>query len=293
MSRAGVRFRLRSPQPNLQLSAISSPRYSLVAPQLSGGGTTNFLRSDGAWASPATGGTGFGSGTISPSYTWQANNTWGQPYSPNAQKGINATGGAWLTLNALSAPNLAAVIADYRTLGVSWVRYEFDMDIISPTCATTGATMTWGNNDAVITALRAANINVLALLNRASGCANGSGPNTQGPTTGANRIAWSNFAAAVASRYGTHGTTVAGGISAYEIWNEPNCAVFWTGTVGADPTSYEALMVSAYAAIKGVDSSGTVVTSGLAQCTTGGAGILCHPGCSALPRQYLFRWAQG
>jgi hypothetical protein len=72
----------------------------------------------------------------------------------------------------------------------------------------------------------------------------------------ASPTAFAKWAAAVAARYGKEG------INYYEIWNEPNLADFWQPK--PDPVSYTADLEAAYAAIKAVDSSVTVLSGGLA-----------------------------
>jgi hypothetical protein len=52
------------------------------------------------------------------------------------------------------------------------------------------------------------------------------------------------------------------GVHAYEIWNEPNVADFWAP--GPDPARYAQLLRRAYAAVKSVDPTATVVSAGLA-----------------------------
>ena len=183
-------------------------------------------------------------------------------------KGINPTGGGWLLLTDLTPANVSAVVADLRALGVQWLRWEVDANNIDPSCGS----MNWGNNDAMISALHGAGINIMALLNQASGCMNGSGPVTQGPTTSAGRSAWAAFAQAVVQRYGAFGNQCKGCIQAYEIWNEPNCAQFWTGPNGADPVNYELLVAAAYAAIKNADGSAGVIAGAMSPCGNGGSG---------------------
>jgi hypothetical protein len=179
-------------------------------------------------------------------------------------KGINPTGGGWLLMNNLSTANLAAVVADFQALGVQWVRWEMDANTIDPSCSSIGSSMIWGSNDAVISALKNAGIRIMALLNQAPNCMNGSSTAATGITTAAGRTSFGNFAAAVAQRYGATGSAVAGGIQAYEIWNEPNCAVFWLPRV--DPANYEALVAASYTALKAVDAAAVVVAGSLAPC---------------------------
>jgi hypothetical protein len=204
-----------------------------------------------------------------PGTMWaMSSNQGATPQAASGVKGINPTGGGWLLMTNLSSANLSAMVSDLRSLGVQWVRWDMDANSIDPSCGP----MSWGNNDAVINALHGASINILALLNQAPGCMNGSGPATQGPTTSAGRISWAAFAQAVVQRYGASGSACVACIQAYEIWNEPNCAQFWTGPNGADPVNYGLLIAAAYAAIKSADPAAGVVVGGMASCGSGGSG---------------------
>jgi hypothetical protein len=52
------------------------------------------------------------------------------------------------------------------------------------------------------------------------------------------------------------------GVGIFEIWNEPNNAIFWQPK--PNPAAYTADLVAAYAAIKRVDPSAFVISGGLA-----------------------------
>jgi hypothetical protein len=82
------------------------------------------------------------------------------------------------------------------------------------------------------------------------------------PTSSAQFAAWG---ATVASRYGS------GGVTSYEIWNEPNSAVFWLPQ--PNPAAYTADLKAAYTAIKAVEPSQTVISGGLAPEATDGTDI--------------------
>jgi hypothetical protein len=63
---------------------------------------------------------------------------------------------------------------------------------------------------------------------------------------------YAHFIHYVASRY-------AGQVAGYEIWNEPDAPIWWTG----DTTQYIALLKLAYPAVKSADPGATVVLGGL------------------------------
>ncbi|MCT7659922.1 cellulase family glycosylhydrolase [Mycobacterium deserti] len=74
------------------------------------------------------------------------------------------------------------------------------------------------------------------------------------------------WAATVAERF-------QGKVSAYEIWNEPNYAAYWTA--GPDPAHYTEILKAAYAAIKGVDDEALVVAGVLG--TVQNSGVTMNP----------------
>jgi hypothetical protein len=80
--------------------------------------------------------------------------------------------------------------------------------------------------------------------------------------------AYARFAAALARRYGPHGTywrshprTPAVPIRLWQIWNEPNLAPYWSRTPAA--STYVALVRAAHDAIKQTDPSAKIVLAGM------------------------------
>ena len=76
---------------------------------------------------------------------------------------------------------------------------------------------------------------------------------------------FANFARTAARRYAPMG------VHTWEIWNEPNLAMFWSPK--ADPVAYATLLRGAYPAIKSVDRTATVVTGGLAPTSDNGKDV--------------------
>lgn len=75
------------------------------------------------------------------------------------------------------------------------------------------------------------------------------------------------FCAALARRYGSHGTFWRGvghprPVTAWQIWNEPNVPAFWPA--GHFAPRYVGLLRAAHAAIKGADPHAKIVLAGLA-----------------------------
>ncbi|MEZ0052775.1 hypothetical protein ABIA30_003797 [Mycobacterium sp. MAA66] len=101
----------------------------------------------------------------------------------------------------------------------------------------------WSNADYIIDQANKRGMGVLATLNETPAWAGPVGSGTPSTTD------YAAYAQTVAERY-------KGKISAMEVWNEPN-ANFFLNPVS--PSNYTALLKAAYAAIKSVDSSITVI----------------------------------
>jgi len=172
----------------------------------------------------------------------------------HAEKGINGN-----ELFRLSPTELTATINSYKTLGVKWVRFDFDWSVMQPT----PTTYNLADHDRVVSALAKAQIKILGLIAYTPGWANGGQATKFFPPTDPTTFA--NFAAFLTARYANNG------VAAWEIWNEPNLAQFWNP--GADPAAYAQLLKQSYPAIKKQSAKMIVVTGGLAQPSTGGGNM--------------------
>jgi hypothetical protein len=172
----------------------------------------------------------------------------------HAEKGINGN-----DLFRLSPTELTATVNGYKTLGVKWVRFDFDWSYMQPT----PTTYQLADHDRVVTALAKAQIKILGIIAYSPGWANGGQASKFFPPTDPKTFA--NFAAFLTARYAGKG------VAAWEIWNEPNLVQFWS--TGADPTAYAQLLKQTYPAIKKQNSRTIVVTGGLAQPSTGGGNM--------------------
>ncbi|MCV7256096.1 cellulase family glycosylhydrolase [Mycobacterium hackensackense] len=107
----------------------------------------------------------------------------------------------------------------------------------------------WSALDSLINAAADRNMGVLAAVTTTPPWAAtpGSAPYYTPP---ANPQTFGNFTGVLASRY-------AGKISAYEVWNEPNAAFFYSPK--PDPASYTELLKAAYPKIKAADPNATVI----------------------------------
>ncbi len=113
-------------------------------------------------------------------------------------------------------------------------------------------TYDWSKLDAVIDAATARDMGVLGVINATPPWAGTLLVGHPDPT------AYASFASAVATRY-------QGKISAYEVWNEPNGATFWSPP---DAASYTELLKAAYPAIKAADPDATVIAGVLGAVST-------------------------
>src|SRR5258706_5457825 len=113
-------------------------------------------------------------------------------------------------------------------------------------------TFSWTATDTFVRAARARGLRVLALPDYTPTWAR-SGPTDKYPPN--NPADFAAFVEAAARHYAPMG------VHAWEIWNEPNNAMFWAPR--ADPVAYTALLKLAGPAIKRADASATVVSGGL------------------------------
>jgi hypothetical protein len=169
--------------------------------------------------------------------------------TPMPHKGISADFGE---LASLSAGDLAARISDLRALGVAWIRLDFDWSLIQPKSE---SQYDLTAHDTLVKAMTAAGIQVLAILDYTPAWANGGQKSKFYPPTKASSYA--GYAEYLVTHYAPMG------VHAWEIWNEPNLAQFWSPA--PNPADYTALLKAAYPAIHKADPNATVLTAGLSQ----------------------------
>lgn len=169
-------------------------------------------------------------------------------------------------LYTLSAQDLDKQIQVLKDAGVTDVRIAVPWVYIQPTSPDS---YDWSKMDAVIDKLHEEGFSITASVT--------SNPAWNGiPLAGAPSPAtYSEFVGKTAERY-------AGKISAYEVWNEPNGALFYTPV---SPESYTELLKAAYASIKENDPDAIVVGGVLGSVKT-------FPGVSMAPQEFLDRMYQ-
>jgi polysaccharide biosynthesis protein PslG len=153
-------------------------------------------------------------------------------------------------LETLSGSERARYLDGVAATGAKWIRVGLYWSVIQPRGRSSYA---WTPFDRIVAAARARGLNVLGVLIYTPPWARPPGADPSTPPSDPSEYA--RFAAAAAAHFRGRG------VRAYEIWNEPNNSSFWAP--GPDPARYAQLLRLAYPAIKGADSSATVVTGGL------------------------------
>ena len=164
--------------------------------------------------------------------------------------------GLFEDLQYLTGPALDRRLDEYSALGVQWARFQ----VIWANVQRDGPnSYDWGPYDGLVQGLQKRGIKPLAVLGtspgwakRAPGCA----ADTCAPADPAQFAA---FAKTAAARY-------TGKIAAWEVWNEPNSAVFYRPQ--PDPNAYTALLKAVYPAVRAADPRALVLTGGVAPAIT-------------------------
>ena len=156
----------------------------------------------------------------------------------------------------------ASQLAAMKAIGITSVRLDARWNWVQPSGP---RTFDWTQLNRVVNSARAAGMSVDLIID---GCppwaalAGTSGDASPQPASSAQYATW---AAEVAARYARKG------VKMFEIWNEPNNAIFWQPK--PNPSAYTADLVAAYSAIKAVDRSAFVISGGLAPEVTDGTNI--------------------
>lgn len=149
-----------------------------------------------------------------------------------------------------STAEMEAEFADYKALGVQWVRTDFWWDLVKPTA--TGS-YDWSTIDRVVDMASKYGIKVIGELN---GMPSWVTPNMS--TTAAQK-AFGDYAAAAAAHFGDK-------VDYWEVFNEPNLTPI-------SPQSYTKMLQAAYTAIKAYDFGDVVISGGLSPSPQSGNGI--------------------
>ncbi len=154
------------------------------------------------------------------------------------------------TLQVMNGNNtqVGAIFDQMNAEGVGWVREDFEWSGIEPA----RGSFTWSKLDVAVNQATAHHIKILATLDYTPAWARTNQSSDHYPPDDPNDYA--AFAAATVMRYHDR-------VHDWEIWNEPNNSEFWLPN--PDVAAYTTLLQKAYAAIKGVDPTATVMVGGL------------------------------
>jgi hypothetical protein len=139
-----------------------------------------------------------------------------------------------------------------NNLGVGWVREDVQWHRVEER----PGRFDWSWHDTVFDAHRRNGVNIIGVLGPAVGWA------TPEPNDAPNEVSfyppdpdrYAAFAKEVATHY-------KGKVQAWEIWNEPENALYWKPA--PDPAAYTRMLIKAAAAIKSVDPGVTVLSGGV------------------------------
>ena len=164
----------------------------------------------------------------------------------NARFGFAAGG----NLHNLTSADLARYLDGAQAAHAGWVRFDVNWNVIQYRGPDS---YNWEPFDRVVRAIRARGMRVLAGILYTPPWARAAGSSSRQPPVQLGDYA--TFVKTAVQRYSPMG------VRAYEIWNEPNIAAFWSP--GPEPARYAQLLKLAYAAVKSASPSAIVVSGGL------------------------------
>jgi hypothetical protein len=163
----------------------------------------------------------------------------------------------------LSDADLARELDLMQATGASWVRVDFAWSTIEPT----KGQFDWTNVDRVTAAVAERNLKVLALLTYTPAWARPGCSSDKCPPADVDDFA--NFVGEAARRYGPER------VQAWELWNEPNNAAFWSPRPDVD--AYAALLRASAAALKRSRPGALVISGGLSPAHSNGRDVAPVP----------------
>ena len=152
-------------------------------------------------------------------------------------------------------------LAAMKAIGINSIRMDADWSQVQPDGP---SSFDWGRLDQTVSSIMAAGMSADLIIDGCPQWAAADSSTSSAPTP-ASPAQYATYAAQVAARF----TPV--GVNDFEIWNEPNIAEFWQPS--PNPQAYTAILKAAYAAIKKVVPSATVISGGLSPATTDGTNI--------------------
>ena len=177
-------------------------------------------------------------------------------YSQAAQRTAPGPASAFGIAGAMRWPDWGSFDKPADTLldsGAAWVRADFAWAQLEPQ----EGVFTWEGSDRIVRVLNQRLISILGILSYA---VNWATPATE--DDGATGVSfyppdlnkYYDFVHTMAARY-------KGQVLAWEVWNEPNSAMFWKPQ--PNPQQYAELLKTAYRAVKDADPGALVVSGGM------------------------------
>lgn len=170
---------------------------------------------------------------------------------------------SWMLLWPKAATDLDRDLDLLAGSGSRWLRFDFDWQSAEPVKGQPN----WSFIDRVVAAASARGVRILATVAYSPAWARPAGTTDKVPPT--NLADYTNFVKACVGRYAPKG------VRHWEIWNEPNIVPFWQPK--PDPVKYTAMLKQAYAAVKNVDPTATVISAGLAPAGDSSDGLHVSP----------------
>jgi hypothetical protein len=157
------------------------------------------------------------------------------------------------TIQWFSAPDQARELDGMVAMGAKWLRFDIPWTVVEQT----RGVYDWKVEDTVVSAARARGLNVLLMIGYTPAWARSSECPADDKCEPANVADYARFAEATVRHYAPMG------VSAYELWNEPNLGgVFWKPK--ANPVKYVSMVRAAYPLMKAVDPSATILVGSMA-----------------------------
>jgi hypothetical protein len=185
---------------------------------------------------------------------------------------IGANTGRLFNDGRYSATVINSQLAALRATGAVLARSDAFWELTEPNPPSGGVHhYNWGFDDLIAAALAAHGLRWLPIIDYSAPWAQSVPHQEHSPPSSA--ADYAAYAAALASRYGpggafwrSHPSLQPTPTDTYEVWNEPDSAVFWFPK--PDAARYVALYLRARAAIKAVQPDARVIVGGLTQATT-------------------------